>query len=222
MVGNTYHIFTEENLAIRYKCNGRYAYETRNRWNKEKKKYETKWTYLGVVDPQTGTYAKKRDEKKETLILNCGDSLVLNEYAQKSNLYSLVKDVFGGLTQSIFALCFFKLIESSAMQHAQTWLEGNYAKILFPKAKLSTQEISKLLKKIGDESTLREFFKRYLNKIYSQNGVVIDSTGLPNDISFPLSAFGYSSGGIEKETKLLMVVDKENTQPLYFRGRKYC
>jgi transposase len=205
-------------LAIRYKGNGRYAYETRNKWNKEKKKYETVWTYLGIVSPETGEYQKKRDsKKKEQLILNYGDSYVLNDFAVKSGLFSMVEGVFGKLTQSIFALCFFKLLESAAMQHAQTWIEGNYARILFPYADLQTQRISDMLKEIGDEQLQREFFKHYLEKVYSKNGVIIDSTGLPNDISFPLTALGYHGGNIENETRLLMVVDKENSQPLYFR-----
>jgi transposase len=204
-------------MAIRYKGNGKYAYETHNKWNKEKKKYETVWKYLGVVDSETGEYRKKRDRKKEMLILNYGGSFILNEYAVKNGLYSLVESVFGKLVQSIFALCFFKLIESSAIQHAQTWFEGNYAKILFPNIDLTTQRISDLLKAIGDERFQREFFKRYLEKVYSKNGVIIDSTGLPNDISFPLTAMGYHGGNIENETRLLMVVDKENSQPLYFR-----
>ena len=178
-------------MAIRYKGNGKYAYETHNKWNKEKKKYETIWKYLGVVDSETGEYQKKRDRKKEKLILNYGDSFALNEYSVKSGIYALVESVFGKLTQAIFALCFFKLLDSAAMQHAETWFDGNYAKIIFPNADLSTQRISDLLKTVGDERFQREFFKRYLERVYSKNGVIIDSTGLPNDISFPLTAVGY-------------------------------
>lgn len=204
-------------MAIRYKGGGKYAYETHNKWNKEKKKYETIWTYLGTVNSATGEYRKKREQKKEILILNYGDSFVLNDYAVKSGLYSLVERVFGKKAASIFALCFFKLLESSAMQHAETWFNGNYAKIIFPNAELSTQRISELLKLMGDERLLRKFFKQFLEKVYSKNGVIIDSTGLPNDISFPLTALGHHGGNIENETRLLMVVDKENSQPLYFR-----
>lgn len=217
IVGNTYYILGARVLAIRYKGNGKYAYETHNKWNKEKKKYETVWKYLGVVNPDTGEYQKKRDQKKEILILNYGDSFALNEYAIKSGLYGLVESVFGKLAQAIFALCFFKLLDCAAMQHAATWFEGNYANVVFPGVDLSTQRISDLLRVIGDEGFQREFFKRYLEKVYSKNGVIIDSTGLPNDISFPLTAVGYHGGNVENETRLLMVVDKENSQPLYFR-----
>ena len=189
-------------MAIRYKGNGKYAYETRNKWNKEKKKYETVWTYLGVVNPDTGEYQKKQKMKQELLILNYGDSFVLNEFSVKSGLKSMIETIFGNSTQAVLALCFFKLIESAAMQHATIWFDGNYAKIIFPNADLSAQRISDLLKLMGDERLLREFFKRYLEKVYSKGGVIIDSTGLPNDISFPLSTFGHHGGVIERETML--------------------
>jgi transposase len=103
------------------------------------------------------------------------------------------------------------------MQHAQTWLEGNYANQLFKDINFNTQQISKLLKHIGNEHLHREFFKQYLQKTYKKQGIIIDSTTLPNNISFPLTAFGHHDGKIEKETRLLMVVDKETKNPLYFR-----
>jgi transposase len=103
------------------------------------------------------------------------------------------------------------------MQHAQTWLEGNYANQLFPDINFSTQKISELLKHAGNEHLHREFFKQYLQKTYKKRGVIIDSTALPNNISFPLTAFGHYDNKIEKETRLLMVVDKETKNPLYFR-----
>ena len=53
-------------MAIRYKGNGRYAYETHNVWNKEKKKHETKWKYLGVVDAETGIATPQHSKNKET------------------------------------------------------------------------------------------------------------------------------------------------------------
>lgn len=40
---------------------------------------------------------------------------------------------------------------------------------------------------------------------------------LPNNINFPLTAFGHNDGKIEKESRLLMVVDRESKDPLYFR-----
>jgi transposase len=175
------------------------------------------WTYLGIVNPKTGEYQRKQVKQKELLVLNYGDSFILHDYSVRSGLNELVTAAFGEYAQAILALCFYKLTETASMQHAGTWFDGNYAKVLFPETNLSTQRISDVLKSVGDERSLRHFFQLYLRKVYSKNGVIIDSTGLPNDISFPLTAFGHHAGNIEKEARLLMVVDKDNSQPLYFR-----
>jgi transposase len=204
-------------MTIRYKNKGRYAYQTKNIWNKEKKKYETKWTYLGIVTP-TGTFKKaSTNQLHEKLCLNYGDTHTLNMYCEKSGLKKLLQNIYGDKTNPILALTFYKLTQQGAMQHAQTWLEGNYANQLFKDINFSTQKITELLKHIGNEHLHRDFFKQYLQKTYKKQGIIIDSTTLPNNINFPFTAYGHHDGKIEKETRLLMVVDKETKNPLYFR-----
>jgi transposase len=211
-------------MAIRYKGNGRYKYETHNVWNKVKKKYETKWTYLGAIDSLTGQYLKKFDAKlvnsvhlQDKLILNYGDTFALNQYFQKSGFITLLNSAWKDFTNTILSLICYKLLESSAMQHAAVWQEGNYAKIIFKNTNLSTQRISELLKILGNERLQRIFFKLYLQNFRSEHGVVIDSTGLPNNISSELTAFGHHGGSIENEIRMLIVVDKITKRPLYFR-----
>jgi transposase len=206
-------------MAIRYKNNGRYAYETHNVWNKEKKKAETKWVYLGVVDPATGEIARAREQKveQEKLILNYGDSAALYEFSEKLGFNALLQSVFGGDFDNVLALTFYKLFESNAMNYAKTWFEGNYANRLFPNARLSSQRVSELLERIGDEHLYREFFRKYCSCLYSEHGVAIDSTGLQNDIDIPLTALGHHGSSLENELRLLMVIDKDTSEPLYFR-----
>jgi len=43
------------------------------------------------------------------------------------------------------------------MHNTESWFEGNFAKILFPKSNLSSQKISKILSTLGDESIQRKF-----------------------------------------------------------------
>jgi transposase len=115
-------------------------------------------------------------------------------------------------------LIYFKLLKASAMRYAHIWYSGNYACILHKEADLSSQRISDFLKKLGSEKVWRTFFKEYLEKIVgSKTGIIVDSTGLPNEIDFPLSAWGHHGGEVERETRLLMVVEKESGMPLYFR-----
>lgn len=48
-------------------------------------------------------------------------------------------------------------------------------------------------------------------------GVLIDSTGLPNDINFPLTAVNTHNGVTSNESRLLLVVDRKSGMPLFFR-----
>jgi hypothetical protein len=188
-------------MAIRYKKDGRYAYETHNVWNKELKKYQTKWTYLGIVDPKTKNISKKSNmtDGKEKLIVDYGNTFILNEYCRLSGFAELILNVFGELGNYLLVLVFYRLIESGGMNMAREWYENNYIQVCFKNLDLSSQRISEALCEIGNETLWREFFKQYTQCVYSDNGVIIDSTGLPNDINISLTALGHHSGVIEKE-----------------------
>jgi len=207
-------------MAIRYKRNGRYAYETHNVWNKQLKKYQTKWKYLGIVDSKTGVATPKHalaNSANEKLILDYGNTFALSEYSRLSGFTSLISNVFGELANTLLALVCYRLIESGGMNMVQQWYSGNYARICFPNLDLSSQRISEALCQIGDESLWRKFFKLYTQSVYSNNGVIIDSTGLENDIEISLTALGHHGGVIENEIRMIMVVDRMNGEPLYFR-----
>ena len=93
------------------------------------------------------------------------------------------------------------------------------AKKLFQKAKVNSQNISALLKKLGDQDLQIKFFKNYISKFFSNdNNVLIDSTALPSAINSSINAFGYSSGAIEENVTCLMLVDKKSKLPIYFRA----
>ena len=209
-------------MAIRYKGNGRYAYETHNKWNKEKKKYETKWTYLGIVDPKTKTAIPKSAAspaapRQERLIVDYGNTYALFEYCRLSGFTALISSVFGGLTNILLALVFYRLIESGGMNMVEEWYNGNFARICFPGLDLSSQRVSDYLVQIGNEALWRKFFILYTQSVYSNNGVIIDSTGLANEIDISLTALGHHGGDIANEIRMIMVVDRTTGEPLYFR-----
>jgi transposase len=156
-------------------------------------------------------------DSKEKLIVDYGNTFILNEYCRLSGFAELILNVFGELGNYLLALVFYRLIESGGMNMAKEWYENNYIKVCFKDLDLSSQRISEALCEIGDEALWREFFKQYTQCVYSDNGVIIDSTGLPNDINISLTALGHHGGVIEKEIRMIMVVDRTNREPLYFR-----
>ncbi|MDR2400262.1 MAG: transposase [Deferribacteraceae bacterium] len=203
----------------------KYAYDMKSVWDKTQKRYRKKTVYLGrVIDEEKGIYEKlnrgvSRDYGSE-LILDYGDSASIDRCINNSIYGRLFKSILFKHNDSVMGLICYKLIQSKAMDHAETWFRGNYASKLYPKANLSSQRISGILKALGSEKERRKFFKSYISTTISldgTSGVMTDSTGMPNEISFSLSAGGNHGGESERETRLIMVVERSTGVPLYFR-----
>ena len=95
---------------------------------------------------------------------------------------------------------------------------------------MASQRISEALADIGSEDAKRSFFKeyfRFLDKCPDFNktklsqgiddGILIDSSGLPNAIHFPLTAVNNHNGVISEEIRLIYVVQQHTGMPLFFR-----
>jgi len=192
--------------------------------------------YLGrVIDKQKGIFQSRKrgtfqyslgntaveylPSTKEKLILNFGDSYFLHEMLVKLNFIDLLKRVFGATSDSLLSLIFYKTLRGGANSFAKTWWEGSYTRILFPSVSLASQRITEILKEIGDEKAQRYFFREYLKFIspFCGGGILVDSTGLPNDINFPLTAINNHNGVISNESRLVFVLDRKTKVPIFFR-----
>jgi hypothetical protein len=202
--------------------NGRkYAYDMISYWDKEQKKYRKKSVYLGIIrDSETTEYTPKAERIKtpeNELILNFGDSYSISKMLESSVFSEVFKGIIPNDYDTLMSLLCYKLLKSSAMQYAQTWANGNIVSKIYANAELSSQRISDFFKKLGKENVWRKFFKEYIGRLIGgKTGVIVDSTGLPNEIDFPLSAWGNHGGESERETRLLMVVERTSGHPLYF------
>ncbi len=211
--------------TIRYQKRGNkfYVYEVTQYWDKELRKPRQTTKYLGHAETEGGEYKKtgKRvaTPKLEKAILDFGDSFAINEVANNMGLSSIIKDSFGELSDSIMNLACYQIVEGSAMQTCEDWFEGNIANKLFPLAKIKSQDISRLIEKLGKQELQQKFFRNYVAKFFPQKtGLLIDSTALPSAINSSINAYGYTSGGIKENITCLMLVDKDSKLPIYFRA----
>jgi hypothetical protein len=198
----------------------KYAYDMKSFWDKEQKKYRKKSVYLGRVTDDENLVIEKKHLLREdpSLILTYGDTNSISTCVEQSVYSDVFKALLPKQNDTLMSLVCYKLLKTSAMRHAQTWARGNYASLLYKNADLSSQKISVFLQKLGNEKIWRDFFKSYIHKTAREKtGIVIDSTGLPNEINFPLSAWGCHGGEIERETRLIMVIEADSGMPLYFR-----
>ncbi|MBR6799598.1 MAG: transposase, partial [Firmicutes bacterium] len=157
----------------------------------------------------------------EKLILDFGDAWFLQEYISRQPFYESIKNVLPEESDTILALIFYRLLTNKgASCHAKIWYEGNYSYLAFPEANLTGQNISKVLKTLGNEDVQRLFFEEYLSGIYGDNGatgILVDSTGVPNATKMNITQISNHNGDISREVRLIYVIDRSNGMPIYFR-----
>ena len=197
-----------------------YAYEITSYWDRKKQMSYHKTKYLGVViDKEKKQFERKARKKEiEKVVLDFGDAYLLHRFMEDIGIVQLIKNVFNHDADKTLALISYRLCYCAAMMYANTWFEGSYAKLLYNKCDISSQEISQFLFRIGNEFIQRRFFSEYIPTVSAgKKGIIIDGTSLPNQIHMPLTSWGLSGEEIDKQIRFMLVVDKETTSPLFFR-----
>ena len=210
--------------------------------DKEKGVFKSRERGLFVYDVEANTFnpvpadfeepKKQRKTKypaRPTLIVSFGDVFLLDSFLNKSGLMKAVDAIKYRNSDTLHALLSYYILTSYANCHAEDWWELTYAKYLYPKAQLASQRISDALADIGSEDAKRNFFKEYFQFLEKNNatneeishgiddGILIDSSGLPNSIRFPLTAVNNHNGLISEELRLIYVVQQHTGMPLFFR-----
>lgn len=160
---------------------------------------------------------------KERLILDFGDSFFLDKFLNQQVFAPSFHVILPTQSDTLFALLFYRILtDKKAYCYADTWYQGNYVSVLFPKAKLHSQRISEFLVALGAEEVQRRFFNHYYQCLYGQagaTGILIDSSGLPNASKLSVTQMSNHNGEISMEARLIYVIDRKNGMPIYFR---YC
>ena len=185
-----------------------------------------------TFDPATGQFGPAPEEyvpslparrRHEQLLLDFGDVFIVKEFIDGNGMMCAVEAIGYGNPDTLKAMLFYYILCTMANSHAAEWWEGSYARILFPKADLRSQRVSDFLVAIGDEYSQRAFFGKYLAMLGAKEkelgNILIDSTGMPNSIHFPLTAVSNHNGEISSEVRLIYVIHQESGLPIYFR---YC
>ena len=177
-----------------------YAYQITSIWDPEKKQPRSISKYLGSVDADgniipSGQRQKIRQWKNELkttesekLIQDFGDGIFVLESIKKSEIFPHMEKIFKRYPE-LLLLMTYRICKPGAMYNCKLWLDGSVLSSLYKtEPKLSSQDISKILKYLGDESVQRNFFNLYLNS------------------------------GIDFQFRLHCVVDQETKKPLFYRN----
>lgn len=195
--------------------------------DKEKHIFKNRQRGLFQFDPETGIYTDLNENEfslnqtKVQLILNFGDVWFLDRFIRSEGLNQVFDCVGPELKDGFYSLICFYILNHLGLCHSQDWYEHSVASLLYPQADLRSQKTSQLLEKLSSESIWREFFKRYISYLKTIPGdvtrILIDSTGLPNSIHFPLTGISNHNGQISNEIRLIYVTEQQTGMPIFMR-----
>lgn len=197
--------------------------------DKEKHIFRNRARGVFSYDIETNTYTPVETiEKMESnvilspsLILNFGDVWFIDQFIKTEGLDKVLECIPDDLRDTFSSLVCFYILNHLGLCHAQDWFENSAASILYPDADLRSQRISEQLAALGEEELWRKFFKQYFLYLKTIPGdetkVLIDSTGLPNSIHFPLTGVSNHNGKISNEIRLIFVTEQETGMPVYMR-----
>ena len=170
------------------------------------------------VPPKTEDGRKKRSR----VSVDFGDAFFMDTFLHASGMMGIVDVIEYGNRDTLHAMLLFYTLSGLANCDAIHWFEGNIASLLYPKANLTSQRISDFLASIGTPEKQMAFQKAYIQYVmehYDQDAnILIDSSGLPNSIHFPLTAKNVHNGKLSNEIRLIFVVQKTTGLPLYYRA----
>ena len=215
--------------------------------DKEKGIYKNRERGLFVYNIETDEYSKvppeyiepalkrkKKYREREILEVEFGKAFFFDKYVRRIGFWDVTDAMLFRNQDTLHALLAYYCVSQYSNRAAIFWWNHSYARVLYPNAQLSSQRISEALEDLGSEETKRLFFKAYYKKLATApsmvrgkayeagegapaEGILIDSTGLPNSCSLPVTAVSNHNGQISEEVRLIYVVQQNTGMPLFFR-----
>ncbi len=201
--------------------------------DREKGIYKSRERGIFTFSPVTGEYGTVPEDylppetidrrvKRRTVSVDFGDAFFMDTYLHASGMMEVIDSISYGNRDTLYAMLLFYMLSGLANCDAIHWYEGNIASLLYPGANLTSQRISDFLASIGTPEKQMDFQKAYIKFVmehYNQDkNILIDSSGLPNNIHFPLTETNVHNGKVSNEIRLIFVVQKSTGLPLYYRA----
>ena len=194
--------------------------------DRERHVFRSRERGTSAFDPKTGEFgpapAGDWPAPPEGLVLDFGDAWALDSLATSEGLWGALDAASPSDSDELRCLCLhYALAPSQPNCLAGCWWEGSWARVAYPSARLASQRVSELLRRVGDEAAQRRFFDAYLAWVADMADgtarVSVDSTGLPNSSRMPLTAISNHNGEAGEECRLTYVLEQSTALPVYLR-----
>ncbi len=172
--------------------------------------------------PESYVPPKKSEKRQEPHVcVDFGDTFFLINFIHKSGIMEVIDCINYGNRDTLHALILFYTLSKLANYNAISWYNANIVKLFYPNANITSQRISDFLTAIGTDENQQAYQKAYIKFVmdfYSKDtNILIDSTGLPNNIHMPMTCYNVHNGKVSKEMRLIFVVQKATGLPLFYK-----
>ena len=199
--------------------------------DKENNVFFNKERGMFTYDPETGEFGEADESyvsdvqpdkrKRQRTILDYGDAYFVDQLIHQMGYDKVIDEISYKNKETLYAMVAYYVISNAANCHANTWYEGSFESILYPKANLTSQRISDFMRSIGKSENVLKFFENHMKwikeNISSDKAIIIDSTGLPNSIHMPLTAISNHNGKVSNEARMITTLQRDTGYPLMFR-----
>ena len=169
-----------------------------------------------MFNPETGEYSDVPPDfvpsnitdgrtKPPKISLDFGDTFFMDSFLKASGLIDVVDAIDYKNRDTLRAMLLFYTLSGIANCDAIIWYKGNVVQHLYPKANLISQRISDFLASIGTPENQMAFqtaYLKYVREHYCKDmNLLIDSSGLPNGIHFPLTCKNVHNGKVSNDAE---------------------
>ena len=168
----------------------------------------------------TSSYEPDGSRRKPPIVVDFGDSYFLDHLFRDTGYDQVINAIECKNRDTLYAMLHYYILEDAANCHADIWYRHNYASYLYPHANIYSQRISDLLSCLGAAEQKRSFLLKHIEYVLSSTdgevSVLIDSTGLPNKCSLPITRVSTHEGETNIEFRMIVLVQKDTGLPLYY------
>ena len=199
--------------------------EKRIFWTKERGYYsfnptDQSFSEVPQEDVPPAFVEPNKRKRPANVIVDFGDSYFLDQLIKGMGYDQVLDTIEYQNRDSLRAALSYYTLEADANSHAESWCRQNFASFLYPKANLASQRFSTMLASIGRAENIRNFLLahiQYLSNIYGDDlCVLIDSSGMENNCSLPVTNFSNHNGEVKLEFRLIVIVQKSTGIPLFY------
>jgi len=210
------------------KINGKeYWYEDTPYYDKEKKQIRHKSKYLGKnISGKPVKVREKLKHNPDLLItstprqsFNYGELLplltIINDLQIDIHLDELVDEMEKDM---LITLSINRIVRPTAMHNIKTWYEGSALSLEYPQLPVTSQNISELLKRIGDSGIPSMFMGKMMQQLGTKSTLMYDITSLSSYSKLiDIFEYGYSRGDPSlPQINLSMIMDKNLGIPVMY------